>query len=142
MLGNVREQRQSLKGSSERESEQREQERRAGSRGRSMRSRSREQGAGAERAGSVSEEQAARERAARAGSSGSRSKEWGARGARCARTIGACTMLVAVCSAVEQALHRLQRTIPNDRSSNAQTLGQEFTYSGKCWLKPAIIPCL
>ena len=111
MLGNVREQRQSLKGSSERreherESKQRKQERRAGSRGRSMRSRSREQGAGAERANSVSEEQAARERAARAGSSGSRSKERGARGAQCARTIGACTMLVAVRSAVEQALHR------------------------------------
>ena len=71
-----------------------------------MRSRSREQGAGAERAGSVSEEQAVRERA---GSSGSRSKEHkceeqGARGARCARAIGACIMLVAVRSAVEQAL--------------------------------------
>ena len=35
-----------------------------------------------------------------------RSRSRGARGVRCARAIGACTMLVAVRSAVEQALQR------------------------------------
>ena len=93
VLGNVREQHQSLKGSCERreherESEQREQERRAESRSRSMRSRSREQ---------EQREQAARVRSRQrkqgAVGAGARSgehkhEERGARGARCARNRG------------------------------------------------------
>ena len=41
----------------------------------------------------------------------SRERSRGAGAARCARTIGASTMLVAVCSAVEQALHRLRQVV-------------------------------
>ena len=72
-----------------------------------MRSRSREQ---------EQREQAARVRSrqreqgavgAGAGSGEHKHEEQGAQGAQCARAIGACTMLVAVCSAVEQALQRV-----------------------------------
>ena len=113
VLGNVREQCQSLKGSCERreherESEQHEQERRAGSRSRSVRSRSREQEAkGAQVRSGQREQGAVGARGAGAGSRERREhkcKEQGA--ARCAHAIGAITMLVAVRSAVEQALHR------------------------------------
>ena len=93
------------KGSRSREQEQREQEQ-----------REQEQGAGAKGAGAKGA--GAKGAGAKSRSREHKHEEWGAQGARCAHAIGACTMLVAVCSAVEQALHQeISRTrLPLDQS--------------------------
>ena len=99
VLGNVREQRQSLKGSCKRREHKCEEQGEQGAqvRSREQERREQEQGAGAKGAGAKSR------------SGEHKYEEWGAQGARCVRAIGACTMLVAVRSAVEQALQQRQR---------------------------------